>query len=326
MSRACAPVDTDAATWQPLASPERLRQRAALLTTIRRFMDARGILEVETPLLSRAAVTDPALQSFAVAVDGTPYYLQTSPEFAMKRLLAAGSGPIYQVAKVFRDNERGRWHHPEFTMLEWYRPGFSVADMLDEIDALLLALELPRSERLDYGALFQQATGCDPHCADQQTLQRRALDFGLVSRDLSRVELLDFLFSSAVMPELKDRPCAIVSDFPLAQAALARIRRGADGKPDVAERFELFIHGVEIGNGFHELADAAEQRQRFQADQAERGRRGLAQRPLDENLLAALTAGLPDCCGIAIGLDRLLMQVSGAGRIDDVLAFPVERS
>ncbi len=326
MSRVCGPADTDAVTWQPLASPERLRQRAALLATIRSFMAVRGILEVETPLLSRAAVTDPALQSFAVAVEGAAHYLQTSPEFAMKRLLAAGSGPIYQVAKVFRDDERGRWHHPEFTMLEWYRPGFSVADMLDEIDALLVALELPRSERLDYGALFQQATGCDPHRADRQTLQRRALDFGLASRDLSRVELLDFLFSSAVMPVLKDRSCAIVSDFPLAQAALARIRRGNDGRPDVAERFELFIHGVEIGNGFHELADAAEQRQRFQADQAERRRRGLVQRPLDENLLAALAAGLPDCCGIAIGLDRLLMQVSGAGHIDDVLAFPVERS
>lgn len=312
--------------WQPVASPELLRQRAALLASIRAFMAVRNVLEVETPLLSRAAVSDPVLGSFAVSYGAEQRYLQTSPEFAMKRLLAGGSGPIYQIAKVFRDDERGRWHHPEFSMLEWYRPGFDIPAMLDEVDELLVELNLPKAMRLSYGDLFQQAVGCDPHTADRQTLQQRAVDFDLVSMDLSIVELLDFLFSVAVMPRLQSETCVIVEDFPVAQAALARIRAGKNGNPAVAERFELLIQGVEVGNGFHELSDATEQRRRFMADQTERRRRGLPLRPIDENLLAALAAGLPDCCGIAVGLDRLLMLLAGVDNIDAVLAFPCERA
>ncbi len=289
-------------------------------------MAVRDVLEVETPLLSQAAVSDPVLESFAVRYGAEQRYLQTSPEFAMKRLLAGGSGPIYQIAKVFRDDERGRWHHPEFSMLEWYRPGFDIHAMLDEVDELLIDLNLPKAMRLSYGDVFKQAIGCDPHTADRQTLQRHAVDFGLASTDLSTIQLLDFLFCVAVTPRLKSKDCVIVKDFPVAQAALACIRPGKNGNPAVAERFELFIHGVEVANGFHELNDVSEQRRRFMADQTERRRRGLPLRPVDENLLAALAAGLPDCCGMAVGLDRLLMLLTGVDNIDAVLAFPCERA
>ena len=286
-------------------------------------MVERDVLEVETPILSAAAVSDPALETFAVPRENETLYLQTSPEFAMKRLLANGSGPIYQIAKVFRNDERGRLHHPEFTMLEWYRPGFSVDDMLNEIDALLQHLQFPVAQCLTYAELFEEALGLDPHDSERDQLQSCAEERGLSTNYLSHVQLLDFLFNDAVMPLLADRGCIIVYDFPIQQAALARIR---PGQPPVAERFELIIDGMEIGNGFHELNDAGEQYKRFAADQSERRHRGLPLRPLDGNLLAALEAGLPDCCGIALGLDRLLMLKAGLSNIDDVLAFPIERA
>jgi len=310
--------------WRPVAGCGMLRLRAELLAAIRGFMAGRGVLEVETPLLSAAAVSDPALESFTVrGHDRAQFYLQTSPEVAMKRLLAAGSGPIYQITKVFRDDERGRRHHPEFSMLEWYRPGFDVDDMLEEVDVLLYRLELPPARRFTYGELFHQALDTDPHTADHHTLQELAVANGLAGDGLSHVQLLDYLFSEAVIAQLQNHRCAVVKDFPVHQAALARIRAG---QPPVAERFELFVDGVEIGNGFQELTDAAEQRRRFLADQTERHRRGLPARPLDEHLLAALAAGLPDCCGIALGLDRLLMILAGVSHIDSVLAFPCERA
>jgi len=308
--------------WQPTAAIDTLRRRARLLADIRRFMAERELLEVETPLLSAAAVSDPALESFAVGEGSDRRYLQTSPEFAMKRLLAAGSGPIYQIARVFRDDERGRWHHPEFSMLEWYRPGFDVEAMLTEVDDLLACLGLPRARRLTYAALFKTALGIDPHTADHSTLRSLAEERGYTGGELSRTQLLDFLFSDALPPLLREHRCAVVMDFPVQQAALARIRPGT---PPVAERFELFIDGVEIGNGFNELNDAVEQRRRFLADQTERQRRGLPKRPIDEYFLAALAAGLPTCCGMAIGLDRLLMLLNGSQHIDDVLTFPCER-
>ncbi len=303
-----------------------LEQRARLLTEIRRFMARRGILEVETPMLSEAAVSDPALESLEVSDKGCTRYLQTSPEFAMKRLLAAGSGPIYQIARVFRDGERGRWHHPEFTLLEWYRPGHDLTAIADEIDALLGCVGLPPTVRLSYSELFQRALGCDPHRADRSTLQSLAGDHGLHDTNLSPSELLDFLFSEVLMPMLRLERCVLVYDFPASQAALARLRPSSDGDPPVAERFELFIDGVETGNGFLELTDAREQRGRFLADQTERQRRGRLLRPLDERLLTALEHGLPECSGMALGLDRLLMCLTGATHIDEVLAFPIERA
>jgi len=323
VSSAPEPDEFPGRDWRPLADPEMLRRRAGLLAEIRAFMAEREILEVETPVLSGAAVSDPALESFSIQSGDKTYYLQTSPEFAMKRLLAAGSGPIYQIARVFRDDERGRWHHPEFTLLEWYRPGFEVNDMLDEVDTLLQRLGLPSARRFTYGKLFRQALDIDPHRAGLHSLRELALARGLAGSNFTRSQLLDFLFASAVQPLLQGHRCAVVGDFPTAQAALARIR---PDKPPVAERFELFIDSIEIGNGFAELTDAAEQRRRLLADQAERRRRGLPLRPLDENLLQALTAGLPDCCGIAVGLDRLLMLLAGVDDIDAVLAFPCERA
>lgn len=311
-----------AADWRPSADLDTLRRRARLLADIRRFMAEREVLEVETPLLSAAAVSEPALESFAVGDADGRLYLQTSPEFAMKRLLAAGSGPIYQIARVFRDDERSRLHHPEFSMLEWYRPGFGVVAMLAEVDVLLRSLELPPASRWTYAELFQQAYGIDPHTADRTTLQRLADERGYAGGELCHTQLLDFLFSDAVMPLVGKYRTAIVQDFPVQQAALARIRSDT---PPVAERFELFMDGIEIGNGFHELNDAVEQRRRFLADQTERQRRGLPKRPIDEYFLAALAAGLPACCGMAIGLDRLLMLLDGRQHIDDVLTFPCER-
>lgn len=311
------------ADWRPAADHEILQRRAELNAAIRAFMQARGIMEVETPLLSQAAVSDPALESLEVRRAGTSTYLQTSPEFAMKRLLAAGSGPVYQIARVFRDGERGRLHHPEFTLLEWYRPGFGMAAFLDELDALLQHLGLPSAVRSDYTTVFLDATGLDPHTASDEALLQAAQESGLIGLEYSRSDLIDFLFTARVQPALQKHRCHLIHDYPVVQAALARIRPGT---PAVAERFELFIDGMEIGNGFNELRDAAEQRARFQADQAQRERAGLPRRPLDERLLGALKAGLPDCCGMAIGLDRLLMALTGARHIDQVLAFPIERA
>lgn len=312
-----------AADWRPGADFEMLQRRADLYASIRSFMQACDIVEVETPLLSTAAVSDPALESLAVKRSDAEHYLQTSPELAMKRLLAAGSGPIYQIARVFRDGERGRLHHPEFTLLEWYRPGYAVPEFLDELDAFLECIGLPRARRVKYAEAFQAATGLDPHTAADDELLQSAQAYGLIGLQCSRSALLDFLFTARVQPGLTKPRCQVIYDFPAEQAALARIRPGT---PPVAERFELFIDGMEIANGFNELCDAGEQRTRFQADQAERRRRGLPVRPLDERFLGALESGFPVCCGVAVGLDRLLMALTGARHIDQVLAFPIERA
>ncbi len=312
-------------SWRPTASREALARRAGLLAAVRQFFQTRGVLEVETPLLSSAAVTDIHLESFlAHPPGGTPYYLQTSPEFPMKRLLAAGSGAIYQICKVFRGGESGTRHNPEFTLLEWYRPGFDHYQLMDEVDELLNQLLgcLP-AQRLSYREAFQQQAAIDPLLATGAELRHRALTLGIgeVSlADSDRDGWLDLLLTHQVAPALgsNGHPCFLY-DYPASQAALAKIR---PGDPPVAERFEVFIGGLELGNGYHELTNAEEQRQRFLADLAQRRRRGLPEPPMDETLLAALTEGLPDCAGIAIGLDRLLMIALGERDIGAVLAFP----
>lgn len=323
------PVTPD---WRPTASIDALRLRAQVLATIREFFAARGVLEVETPLASRATVTDLHLHSLetAATVPGegrVPLYLQTSPEFAMKRLLAAGAGPIYQLCKAFRDAEAGRQHNPEFTILEWYRPGFDHHRLMDEMDGLLAAvLGAAPAERLTYGEAFVRHAGLDPHRATDADLadRLRALDAAPTDLDgLTRDDLLDLLRAAAVEPHLgRGRP-TFVHDWPAPQAALARVR---PGDPPLAERFELYVEGVELANGFHELADAAEQRHRFERDLEQRRARGLPTPPLDERLLAALAHGLPDCAGVALGVDRLVMLRAGADRLPDVLAFPVDRA
>jgi len=278
---------------------------------------------VETPVLDRYGNPELHLHSFRAGPDGggeQPYYLQTSPEFAMKRLLAAGSGAIYQIVRVFRAGETGRRHQPEFTLLEWYRPGFDHHALMDEVAALLQALELGEAGRSAYAEVFHAHTGLDPHGADTGELAEAARALGLAGEERDRSLLLDFLFSRQVAPALgRERPC-LVYDFPACQAALARVH---PGPPPLAERFELFIDGMEIANGYNELQDVSEQESRFEADNRGRRARRRPEVPADPRLLAALAAGLPACAGVAVGLDRLLMAVSGADAIDDVLAFPL---
>jgi lysyl-tRNA synthetase class 2 len=321
-------------SWRPGATLHALRLRARLLAGIRGFFAERGVLEVETPGLARAAAGDVHIHSLRTALGSTPgtmtgatLYLQSSPEFAMKRLLAAGSGPIYQVCRAFRDGERGRLHNPEFTLLEWYRPGWDHHRLMDEVQALVETVLGPGldNRKCRYRDVFQEHAGLDPFAASDEALARRSTELGLAPHGIApgeRDRQLEFLFGHAVQPALGEG-CVYVHDYPASQAALARIRRS---EPAVAERFELFVNGVELANGYHELCDADEQRGRFQADARERRRLGLHEPPQDESLLAALAHGLPDCAGVALGLDRLFMIAAGADSIDAVMAFSVERA
>jgi elongation factor P--(R)-beta-lysine ligase len=322
-------------SWQPGASLATLETRAAMLGRARAFFAQRSVLEVETPILSAAAVSDPQLRSLHTQVAGIaePRYLQTSPEYAMKRLLAAGSGDIYQVCKVFRDEEQGRWHNPEFTMIEWYRLGFDDAALMDEVEALLKRMlgglrDLPSAERLSYSAALQRHAGVDAFNAGDDALAAAAVRHGIqCDSTLDRDAKLDLLMGLVVGPRLGvERPC-FICDYPVSQAALARLKPGnLAAAQAVAARFELYLDGVELANGFHELANASEQRARFTADLKIRAARGQVQPPLDENLLAALQHGLPDCAGVALGLDRLVAVALGAKRLSEAMSFTIENS
>ena len=314
--------------WRPSASLDTLRLRARLLAQTRAFFHARDVWEVDTPTLSQAAAPDPHIHSFAVCVaDKIPRYLHTSPEFPMKRLLAAGSGSIYQICKVFREGEVGRRHNPEFTLLEWYRTGFDHHALMNELDLLVRELVggrllLQDSQFFSYAEALQRFADLDLEKADVEALQactrRHRLDAPALGDD--RDAWLDLLMSHVVEPALP-RDCPVfIYDYPASQAALARIRDG------VAERFELYINGMELANGFHELADAEEQRQRFEAENRQRQQQGLPPVPIDTHLLAALAQGLPDCAGVALGFDRLLMLITGQTEIGLVLSFDGERA
>ena len=333
-------MTTDASgDWQPTAALEVLKLRARLFERIRAFFSERGVLEVETPILSTAAVTDPMLASLATRYTGPrfphgrAFYLHTSPEFPMKRLLAAGSGSIYQICKVFRDGESGRLHNPEFTLVEWYRTGFDHHRLMDETDELvtqLLAptLSLDAPERLSYREAFQRHAGLDPHTASAGDFAAaaRAHNIGVPSELLTQNDLSvwrDLLLTHVVEPMLGQGRLTFIYDYPASQASLARIQ---PGDPPVAARFELYLNGIELANGFHELADAEEQRTRFERQLHARAASGQPVAPLDERLLAALAHGLPDCAGVALGFDRLVMLVTGAHTIAEVLAFPVDRA
>jgi lysyl-tRNA synthetase class 2 len=303
-----------------------LRRRAELLARIRAFFAARGVLEVETPALSSAGVSDLALESVTAAARSLgprTQYLHTSPEYAMKRLLAAGSGDIYQLCRVFRDDELGRWHQPEFTLLEWYRVGWDDARLMDEVDALLrdvLAGEgaVRRSVRVTYSDALEHALGVAADASPERLgaqLAERGID---VPRDLAPDALLDLAFASVVVPSFAPDALTFVCDYPVTQAALARLK---PGPPVVAARFEVFARGIELGNGFHELTDAAEQRRRFEREIDARRRAGRTVPPLDEDLLAALASGLPDCAGVAIGIDRLVALALDADGIAAALSF-----
>lgn len=315
--------------WRPTASREALLGRAALLARTRAFFAARGVIEVETPVLSSAAATDPEIESLSTEIEGLPgrFYLGTSPEFAMKRLIAAGYGDVYQIARVFRDGERGRWHNPEFTLLEWYRLGFDDAALMREVESLASALLAPArtllaAEQITYAEALRRHAGLeDALRASLATLEAAAARCGIAYEGpLERDALLDLLMGLAVGPRLGfERPC-FICDYPASQASLARMK---PGNPPVAARFELYIDGVEIANGFHELADPLEQRRRFEADLEERRTRGQRAPPLDERLLAALESGLPECAGVALGFDRLVAVALGARSLAEVMAFSI---
>lgn len=321
--------------WQPAATLEHLRLRARLLAEVRAFFAEQGVWEVETPILSRAGASDPHLASFATDYHGPGgpcrLYLHTSPEYPMKRLLAAGSGSIYQLARVFRDGEAGRRHNPEFTLLEWYRVGCDHWALMAEVEALLLRLlagqrTLRASEYLSYADAFRPLA-LDPHTASIADFRACAARHDLIPPPGMPEDdpdpWRDLLLTHCIEPHLGQQRLTFLYDYPASQAALARLN---PERPHTAARFELYLDGVELANGFHELAASAEQRQRFLQDNALRVARGLPEMPLDEHLLAALSAGLPDCAGVALGFDRLVMCALGATALADVLAFPLARA
>lgn len=317
--------------WQPTATIGTLRERARLIATVRAFFAARGIWEVETPVLGQGGSTDVhlvSLSSLARTDKGQrKLWLQTSPEFHMKRLLAADSGPIFQLAKSFRDGEVGARHNIEFTMLEWYRPGFTLAQLIEETTALV-AHVLPQSPGpvvyYRYRELFHRHLEVDPFTTSLVTLRSLAAERGNMSAQAlaeeGRDTCLDLLMGMAIEPTLGQQELSVVVDYPASQAALARRHQDADGEW-VASRFELYLNGIELANGYDELTDAEEQRQRFDADNAERRRLGLPEVDVDAHLLAALEQGLPASSGVALGLDRLIQLALGKARLEEVLAF-----
>lgn len=308
--------------WRGGADLTTLRRRADLLHAVRGHFRATGAMEVDTPALGAAGVTDPAIHALTVTLpDGRRRWLQTSPEYAMKRLLAAGSGDIFQLAHAFRAGERGRMHLPEFTLLEWYRTGRDEHMLMDEIETLLCVTGLPgdgrRARRISYRDAMVQHAGLSPCDADANRLRDALVRHGVTPPEAAdRPALTDLLMGAVVAPRLgHDAPC-FVHDYPADQAALAQLN---PGDPPTAARFELFVAGVELANGYRELTDADEQRRRFEADRRTRRASGLDVPPIDERLLAALTHGLPPCAGVALGLDRLLMLLTGRDRIDAVV-------
>lgn len=316
--------------WRPSATIESLKLRAAIMASIRQFFSERDVLEVETPLLARFGVTDPHMDLVTAdnpLGEGERYYLQTSPEYAMKRLLAAGSGPIYQMGKAFRAGEVSSRHNPEFTMLEWYRPGFDHHQLMDEIAALLMTiLDCPRPQQISYAELFEQQLGINPHRATATALESVAKQhIDIQMSDASRDDWLNLLIAEVIEPRIGFDAPLFIYDYPASQAALAKLANNAEGDP-VAERFELYVQGVELANGYHELTDAAEQQRRIQAEQqfrAELQRPAMAE---DRFLVQALKHGLPASAGVALGLDRLVMLALDTRQIDDVLSFSHSRT
>jgi lysyl-tRNA synthetase class 2 len=322
--------------FRPTASWEKLRLRSELLRQLREFFAKRGFLEVETPLLSANTVVDRHLDPFHVVVDDgrvesgsvRAYWLQTSPELGMKRLLAAGAGAIYQITRSFRRGETGPLHNPEFTIVEWYRTGDSMAQgiqFLDELSRSLLGRGA--AERTGYAEAFKRFLGIDPHHADCGELATLARQSGILAppslRPDDRDGWLDLLLVERVSPNLGiDRP-TILYDYPASQAALAQIR---PGPPAVAERFELYVSGIELANGYHELLDAGELRRRMVQANLQRMADGKPELPEESRLLAAMEAGLPPSTGVALGFDRLVMLAAGATMLEEVMAFPFDRA
>lgn len=315
---------SDSIFWQPSASLRQLQARANLYAAIRRFFAARAVLEVDTPLLNRATVPDPQIDSVALTLNALtgPRYLQTSPELFHKRLLASGCGPIYQLGHVFRDEPPGRYHQPEFVLLEWYRPGFTLTDLMDEVTELLNAAGLERAvQDVTYAEAFARWVGIeDVMQADASALRKLAIRHGIdLAFDLGCDPLpwLQLLQVQVLEPALRNQGAVFIHDWPAQQAALARLH---PDNPELALRFELYVDGIELANGYDELCDADEQRTRFVQDLALRESESRSVE-IDTAFLAALDAGLPASCGVALGVDRLLMLLTGATHIRDVVAF-----
>lgn len=307
--------------WQPSATIDALRQRARILQLIRDFFAKRNVLEVETPLLCTTSVTAPYIQSIATQSS----YLQTSPEYMMKRLLAAGSGDIFQICKAFRQEEMGRFHQPEFTLLEWYRIGFDHHALMNEMDELLqVVLKTQPAERVSYQTLFETHLQINPHTISVDELRTIAHEHNINIQDdiTDKDTWLQLLCSHCIEPHIGLEKPLFIYDYPASQAALARL---SPSNPLIASRFEVYFRGIELANGFHELANANEQRTRFENDLRERKKLGLLELPIDEHLLAALTHGLPDCAGVALGIDRLIMLALDANQINDVVSFDMDR-
>lgn len=313
---------------------EALRLRARLGMTIRAFLGERGVLEVETPVLSEAGTTDLHIQSFRTVFSGPQRggertrFLRTSPEFFHKRLLAEGMGDLFELARVFRDGESGRRHNPEFTLLEWYRIGIDHHALMTEVEELVAASltlvgKTVTARRTSYRNWFREVLGLDPFTASDAQLMAPLAQFGIGADGLERDDWLDLLITHRLQPTLAKDELLSVYDYPASQCALARL---LPGQPPCAARFEVFLSGQELANGYWELTNAAEQRARFEADNRRRQARGAAFVPIDHRLLEAMSKGMPDCAGVALGLDRLLMVMLGSRSIADVLAFAFDEA
>jgi len=320
--------------WQPTASNEVMRERALMLKNIRAFFDERDVIEVETPLLSQAATTDPHLDSLQTQFREQTRYLNTSPEYGMKRLLANGMGSIYQICKAFRDDELGASHNPEFTLLEWYRLAYGCEQLMDELQVLiemlcqqsLLFVQKNTSfQRLSYQQAFEEYAGINPHTCTSKQCYQAALHYGVeipqgLNEGDARDEWLDWLLTQLVLPAFPKQAFTFLYDYPESQCALAKIGHNSQNMA-IADRFELFYGEIELANGFHELTDAAEQLQRFKLENNARKLKGKSISCIDKYFIAALAAGLPECSGLALGLDRVLMVLMGVDNIEEVLSF-----
>jgi len=312
------------ADWTPTTAQSALLARDQLYKNLRSFFSQRNYLEVDTPILGIGGTTDPHIQSFQTAFQHQQFYLQTSPEFFMKRLLAAGSGPIFALTKAFRQEEVGRFHNPEFTMLEWYKPGFDDHQLMAEVAELLADVLGLSATFLSYRDAFQTTLNLDPHVASLAELQAVTKQHvNIELQDDERDTWLELLFSHVIQPGLLDG-VTFIFDYPETQAALAKVSSNKSGCR-VARRFEAFVNGIELANGYWELSDAEEHEKRFQNDKLKRRGLGLPDVDIDKKLIQAIASGLPDCAGVALGVDRLLMLKTNSRHIKDILSFPINR-
>ena len=315
--------------WKPGASSQALKQRAELFANLRAFFSDKGIIEVETPVLAGAPVTDLHIQSLTTEISFgnslKTFYLQTSPEFAMKRLLADNPEPIYQIGKVFRDDPVSKHHNPEFTMLEWYRPGFSLEQLMEEVAELLAPLlESDSFPKFSYRELFEAHLNINPHQVGAEEISSIAQErIELSASALEKTDYLQLLMTTVIEPQLPST--CFVYDYPKEQASLAVIEKNV-ARDIVAKRFEVYCQGMELANGYYELIDVAEQRRRFEADNNARQAHGLEVYPIDEKFLAALESGMPSCSGVALGIDRLFMAMHNIEYIDQVISFSLDRA